>query len=626
MKIFFYEQYLTEPSINAFTIDSVNKHNLHQQFNYFNDIYQELKKYRTENPNDADYFFLPIFLAAFQFENKDPFSLFDFNLKFIGRGRHLLVGTGDFGQRSQSLSEMQSLPSRAYRDKYAWLDDRFIILALESTKDLHATDLSFFPYMIDDQSLDNDNPPQKTITASFMGRIHYPELPTNHIRGGSFLKLYDFYNSEGLFLLDSTRDAVKNSGITSRQLMQHSEFTLCPAGYGQWSYRLIESIRNNSIPIILADDYIFPFGETIPWLDFCIKYSTKDILQLPDFIKSMPASVKLQYQTNLNHWRHFFTRENCLKLLTTSLRNRVEKNDINWALPRMRSPSEMGIICIDITNKCDLACSNCTRLLENQKDYWEMTLDNFRLACNSLKNYTGVIAIIGGNPCMHSQFEKITEIFCEVITNKHQRGIWTNNAFKHLDRIRNNYGAFNLNPHGVERGIKSLRPLRESLISQKGVNVGYYEDHSEHSPLLVACKDILPENKMWQSIVNCDINKNWSASIVQNNGKLRAYFCEVAASFDLAWNRDTGIPVYLDWWKEKIDLFSTQINTACPGCGSSMRLTASFDYEETDTYSPSNETLAINSQKWKKRKIIPINFDLVNVTDRPITKYNKDAL
>ncbi len=626
MKIFFYEQYLTDASINAFTRDSINKHNLHQQFNYFKDIYQELQKYRTDNPNDADYFFLPIFLAAFQFENKDPFSLFDFDLKFIGRGRHLLVGTGDFGQRSQSVSEMQSLPSRAYRDKYVWLDDRFIIIALESTKDLHANDLSFFPYVIDDQLLDNDNPPQKTITASFMGRIHYPELPRNHIRGGSFLKLYDFFNSEGLFLLDSTRDAVKNSGITSRQLMQHSEFTLCPAGYGQWSYRLVESIRNNSIPIILADDYILPFSETIPWLDFCIKYSTKDLWQLPDFIKSMPVSTKIQYQKNLNHWRHYFTRENCLNLLATSLRNRVEKTDVNWALPRMRSPSEMGIICIDITNKCDLACSNCTRLLENQKDYWEMTLDNFRLACNSLKNYTGVIAIIGGNPCMHSQFEKITEIFCEVIVNKHQRGIWTNNAFKHLDCIRNNYGAFNLNPHGVERGIKSLRPLRESLIGQKGVNVGYYEDHSEHSPLLVACKDILPENEMWQSIVNCDINKNWSASIVQNNGKLRAYFCEVAASFDLAWNRDTGIPVYLDWWKEKIDLFSNQINTACPGCGSSMRLTASFDYEETDTYSPSNETLAINSQKWKKRKIIPINFDNVNVTDRPITKYNKDAL
>ena len=34
------------------------------------------------------------------------------------------------------------------------------------------------------------------------------------------------------------------------------------------------------------------------------------------------------------------------------------------AIERMRSPQDKSIICIDITNKYDLACSNCIRLLK----------------------------------------------------------------------------------------------------------------------------------------------------------------------------------------------------------------------------------------------------------------------
>lgn len=66
------------------------------------------------------------------------------------------------------------------------------------------------------------------------------------------------------------------------------------------------------------------------------------------------------------------------------------------AIAKMRSPYQMGIICIDITNKCDLDCSNCTRLLVNQDKYWEMTPENFRMAVRSLAEYPGVIAVIGG--------------------------------------------------------------------------------------------------------------------------------------------------------------------------------------------------------------------------------------
>ena len=86
------------------------------------------------------------------------------------------------------------------------------------------------------------------------------------------------------------------------------------------------------------------------------------------------------------------------------------------AIASMRSPKDMHIICIDVTNKCDLACSNCTRLLENQDAYWDMTPENFRLALKSLKGYGGIIAMIGGNPCMHPKFDEL----CQILLRKSQ--------------------------------------------------------------------------------------------------------------------------------------------------------------------------------------------------------------
>ena len=285
------------------------------------------------------------------------------------------------------------------------------------------------------------------------------------------------------------------------------------------------------------------------------------------------------------------------------------------AIANMRSPYEMQIICIDITNKCDLACSNCTRLLENQDAFWEMTPDNFRLAVRSLDGFPGAIAIIGGNPAMHRNFKEICDIFVKEVPNKNQRGLWTNNIFKHSELAKKVFGVFNLNPHGSERGIKSLAALRS-----RG---WYHEGHSSHSPLLTAGKDLFEEEEMWDRISKCDINHEWSASIVQNKGKLRAYFCEVAASFDLARGTDNGIEVVPGWWRRNISEFEDQVALFCPGCGVPAKLAGHMDYEEIDTYTVSNEDLALKSLK-KKRKIIKFTESPDNSRiDHKVTQYSE---
>jgi glycosyltransferase involved in cell wall biosynthesis len=267
----------------------------------------------------------------------------------------------------------------------------------------------------------------------------------------------------------------------------------------------------------------------------------------------------------------------------------LRKDAVDRALLRLRSPYEMQVICIDVTNKCDLACSNCTRLLENQEGFWDMTPENFRIALRSLDGYPGIIAMIGGNPTIHPQFELLCRIFAEEVPNRMQRGLWTNNLFKHSKLSKEVFGIFNLNPHGMERGISSMTEVKDFG--------WYYEGNSTHSPVLAAVKDLFEEEEMWERISECDVNQNWSATVIQNNGKLRAYFCEVAASFDLARGEDHGVELVDGWWKKNISEFRGQVEKFCPGCGVPAKIKGSLDFEEVDSYTLSNADIAEMSQK-----------------------------
>src|SRR5271163_3633601 len=181
--------------------------------------------------------------------------------------------------------------------------------------------------------------------------------------------------------------------------------------------------------------------------------------------------------------------------------------------------------------------------------------------------------MIGGNPCMNKYFPELCAIFVEEIPNQKQRGLWSNNIFDYQQVVAETFGMFNLNPHNDKRGIKSFERLKQ-IIPQ----ITYFKGHSHHAPLLTAMQDLYPDpEEMWRLIQGCDINRQWSASIVQNRGELRAYFCEVAASFDLARGEDHGIPVAEGWWLRTMPEFSDQVKHFCPGCGVPARLKDHLD-------------------------------------------------
>jgi hypothetical protein len=83
----------------------------------------------------------------------------------------------------------------------------------------------------------------------------------------------------------------------------------------------------------------------------------------------------------------------------------------------MRSPAEMDIVQIDISTKCHLKCSNCTRLIPHQPSRDDMKIETFERAVKSMDGWDGpnkVLGVIAGEPTLHSEFEQISRRFAEL--------------------------------------------------------------------------------------------------------------------------------------------------------------------------------------------------------------------
>lgn len=247
--------------------------------------------------------------------------------------------------------------------------------------------------------------------------------------------------------------------------------------------------------------------------------------------------------------------------------------------PGRRRPGKymQGIIQVWVTRMCDQACTHCTQGCNfsvkglSQKF---ITVKQFEEAVSSLSDYWGVVGMFGGNPAIHPQFNELCRIMAWYLP-KNRRGIWCNN------------------PITVEKAIvmrKTFNPAHSNLnvhMNQKARDlfkrgwpecqiVGLDKD-SLHSPVFTSIKElVLLEEKRWDYISNCDINKHWSPMVSVFRGELRAWFCEIAGSISMLHQDDpdfpdTGIEVSQGWWRKPIQNWTDQIDVCCHRCGVSLR-------------------------------------------------------
>lgn len=262
----------------------------------------------------------------------------------------------------------------------------------------------------------------------------------------------------------------------------------------------------------------------------------------------------------------------------------------------MRSPADMDIVQIDISTKCHLKCSNCTRLIPHQPRREDMDLATFERAVKSMEGGwdapNKVIGIIAGEPTLHSDFETISRSFAanwggpltgngalpikdfndfatqRLFDRSTGRGLWTSlgaGFYKHYETIMEVYGHWNTNTH---------------------------ESGGRHQALLISRKDYtkatgVSDDQWVENRDNCWVQKLWSASINDKG----AYFCEVAAAIDrLYFDGAHAWPVEQGWWQRTPAEFGAQLDL-CNYCGLAQPGPSQLDILERDIISEENRQM-----------------------------------
>ncbi|MBA0718017.1 hypothetical protein Golax_005787 [Gossypium laxum] len=78
--------------------------------------------------------------------------------------------------------------------------------------------------------------------------------------------------------------------------MQRAIFCLCPLGWAPWSPRLVEAVVFGCIPVIIADDIVLPFADAIPWEEIGVFVAEEDVPKLDKILTSIPPHVILRKQ------------------------------------------------------------------------------------------------------------------------------------------------------------------------------------------------------------------------------------------------------------------------------------------------------------------------------------------
>lgn len=235
----------------------------------------------------------------------------------------------------------------------------------------------------------------------------------------------------------------------------------------------------------------------------------------------------------------------------------------------MRNPAEMEVIQIEITNACIHTCSNCTRFCGHHKKPFYMDFETFKRAVDSLKGFTGVVGIMGGEPTLHPQFEQFTLYLNEKFKMNDNMAAAVNPVSDFLKYTRSKHNAYRVmnkcSGPGLWTSITKNYYKHYELI-QETFTFQSLNDHSNvsyHQPVLVSRKDLGIADEEWFKIRDkCWIQNCWSASITPKG----AFFCEIAASMDMLFNGPGGWPIEKDWWDIDPSKFGEQLKW-CEYCG-----------------------------------------------------------
>ncbi|MCD9639169.1 hypothetical protein HAX54_023526, partial [Datura stramonium] len=135
------------------------------------------------------------------------------------------------------------------------------------------------------RSLGGKRPSQRKFLAFFAGSMHGYLRP---------ILLKHWQNKDAnmkIFGRMHNRDYIRH--------MKSSKYCICARGYEVNSPRVVEAISYGCVPVIISDNFVPPFLETLNWETFAVFVQEKDIPNLKSILESIPLRRYLKLYNNV---------------------------------------------------------------------------------------------------------------------------------------------------------------------------------------------------------------------------------------------------------------------------------------------------------------------------------------
>jgi hypothetical protein len=146
----------------------------------------------------------------------------------------------------------------------------------------------------------------KTIFLNFIGRRTHPirEILFQSIRHGG-------------------RNYIAEHNHQSRnysEVIAQSTFTLAPRGYGPTSFRVMESLQYQSVPVYISDCFVEAFN--VPFEEYGVKIEAKDAHRVEEILGAIPHYlIEQKRKRGMEVFKEYYTYEGCKRNILKHLRN-----------------------------------------------------------------------------------------------------------------------------------------------------------------------------------------------------------------------------------------------------------------------------------------------------------------